>query len=735
MKHIGIILLSLLLAARVGIATAQTQADSTRVKNDSITWNKELEGVEIKAQRQLIKQEIDRIGYDVQADEESKTQTVMDMLRKVPMVTVDGEDNILVKGNSSFKIYKNGHYDPSLSKNAKEVFKAMPATMVKRIEVITDPGAREDAEGVNAILNIVMVNGSKMSGITGVVSATYTSLNHPNLYASLTGQMGKLLMSVDYGYGGMSSRETENSTHTERSFLDTGNKMMLHSDGTNPGGIHYTNLNASYDIDSLNLVSASFGGYFYKLNVQGDSKTSLYSASDQPIYSFSNHYWMPGYSHSSWNGRLDYEHKTRRKGERFTLSYMLALTRQHTDEENTYSELMNAPFSYTGSLQTERERFTEHTFQADWLRPLGKGHQLEIGTKYIDRNNNSHNTQNFYGTDLQMDDEFLHTTRVLAGYADYIYNREKWSARAGLRYEYSFMEGSYPDGKKESFNKHLNDWVPQASLKYQLTDAQSLKLNYTTSINRPGISYLNPAVVISPTVIYQGNPQLVSSRTQRISLVYSYILPSLTLQVAPGYHHTSDGISDIQTAKDDIRYRTYDNILRYRRASLETYVQWKPFGGTTIIVNNNLRYEHYENPDLGYRTFGWSDNYYVNLSQKLPWKLLLYLSSYGKIGRSPSNIYTMQHSYFGYYASLQRSFLKNDRLTVRIAANAPFNKYWSSKAETVNGDYRDFQQSWNRARSFTLSVSYRFGSLKASVKKTEHSIDNDDVVGGISKGS
>lgn len=735
MKHIGIILLSLLLAARVGIATAQTQADSTRVKNDSITWNKELEGVEIKAQRQLIKQEIDRIGYDVQADEESKTQTVMDMLRKVPMVTVDGEDNILVKGNSSFKIYKNGHYDPSLSKNAKEVFKAMPATMVKRIEVITDPGAREDAEGVNAILNIVMVDGSKMKGITGVVSATYTSLNHPNLYASLTGQMGKLLMSVDYGYGGMSSRETENSTHTERSFLDTGNKMMLHSDGTNPGGIHYTNLNASYDIDSLNLVSASFGGYFYKLNVQGDSKTSLYSASDQPIYSFSNHYWMPGYSHSSWNGRLDYEHKTRRKGERFTLSYMLALTRQHTDEENTYSELMNAPFSYTGSLQTERERFTEHTFQADWLRPLGKGHQLEIGTKYIDRNNNSHNTQNFYGTDLQMDDEFLHTTRVLAGYADYIYNREKWSARAGLRYEYSFMEGSYPDGKKESFNKHLNDWVPQASLKYQLTDAQSLKLNYTTSINRPGISYLNPAVVISPTVIYQGNPQLVSSRTQRISLVYSYILPSLTLQVAPGYHHTSDGISDIQTAKDDIRYRTYDNILRYRRASLETYVQWKPFGGTTIIVNNNLRYEHYENPDLGYRTSGWSDNYYVNLSQKLPWKLLLYLSSYGKIGRSPSNIYTMQHSYFGYYASLQRSFLKDDRLTVRIAANAPFNKYWSSEAETVNGDYRDFQQSWNRARSFTLSVSYRFGSLKASVKKTEHSIDNDDVVGGITKGS
>ena len=732
MKHIVIISLSLLLAARVGIATAQTKTDTTKVKSDSITWSKELDGVVIKAQKQLVKQEIDRIGYDVQADEESKTQTVMDMLRKVPMVTVDGQDNILVKGNSSYKIYKNGHYDPSLSKNAKETFKSMPASMVKRIEVITDPGAREDAEGVDAILNIVMVDGSKLQGITGVVSASYTSLNQANFYTSLTGQIGKLLMSVDYGYGGMSSCATESRVDVDRTYLDTGSRMLSHSEGTNPGAIHYTNLNASYDIDSLNLLSASFGGYFYKLNVQGDGSTWLGNG-NQTTYSYNNHYWMPGYSHHSWNGRLDYEHKTRRKGERLTLSYMLALTRQHTDQENEYSELVNAPFLYTGRLLTERERFTEHTFQVDWLRPLGKGHQLELGTKYIDRNNNSHDTQEFYGVDMSTTDGFQHTTRVLAGYADYIYKYDKWSARGGLRYEYSYMKGSYPDGKWNAFDKHLGDWVPQATVKYQLTDAQSLKLNYTTSINRPGISYLNPSVVVSPAIVQQGNPRLSSSHTQRISLVYSYILPLLTLQIAPSYNFSSGGISTVQTAKDDIMYRTYENILRYRRFSIEQYVQWKPFDGTTLVINNNLRYEHNENPNLGYRTYGWSDSYYANVSQKLPWKLLLYLSSYGKIGRSPSGIYNMQHSYFGYYASLQRSFLKDGRLTVRISANAPFNKYWTTEAETVNGDYRAFEKSWNHARSFTLSVTWRFGSLKASVKKAEHSIDNDDVVGGITK--
>jgi len=97
---------------------AMAQTDSTAVKNDSVMWDQSLDGVTVTAQRQLIKQETDRVGYDVQADEDSRTENVLDMLRKVPMLTIDGEENILVKGNSNYKIYKNGHLDPSLTKNA-----------------------------------------------------------------------------------------------------------------------------------------------------------------------------------------------------------------------------------------------------------------------------------------------------------------------------------------------------------------------------------------------------------------------------------------------------------------------------------------------------------------------------------------------------------------------------------------------------------------------------------------
>ena len=205
---------------------------------------------------------------------------------------------------------------------------------------------------------------------------------------------------------------------------------------------------------------------------------------------------MPSYSHHSWNTRLDYEHRTHRKDEKITFSYMLALTRQHSDQETTYSNLVDFPYPYDGFLQKSRERFTEHTLQLDYVRPLWEGHKLEVGAKYIDRLNSSLSEQLFYESSLAPN--FNHTMRIAALYADYMWTRGNWSARAGLRYEYSYMKGHYPNGKSPDFDKHLSDWVPQASIKYQINDQQSIRLVYTTSINRPKLQAHHSAVASIP---------------------------------------------------------------------------------------------------------------------------------------------------------------------------------------------------------------------------------------------
>ena len=115
-----------------------------------------LKGVEVVAQKPLVKAEIDKVTYSIEDDPDSKTNSTLEMLRKVPLVTVDGEDKIQVNGSSNFKVHVNGKPNNMMSNNPTEVLKSLPANSVKSIEVITDPGAKYDAEGVGGILNIIL---------------------------------------------------------------------------------------------------------------------------------------------------------------------------------------------------------------------------------------------------------------------------------------------------------------------------------------------------------------------------------------------------------------------------------------------------------------------------------------------------------------------------------------------------------------------------------------------------
>lgn len=158
-----------------------------------------LKGVEIVAQKPLVKMDVDKMSYNVAEDEDSKSNTVLDMLRKVPMVTVDGQDNITVNGSSSFKVYVDGMPNVMFSSNPSMVFKSMPASAVKSIEVMTNPGAKYDAEGAAGVLNIVLnkadMNGQaaaqSMNGINGTVRAS-AGTKQIGGSAFVSGQQGKL---------------------------------------------------------------------------------------------------------------------------------------------------------------------------------------------------------------------------------------------------------------------------------------------------------------------------------------------------------------------------------------------------------------------------------------------------------------------------------------------------------------------------------------------------------------
>lgn len=178
-----------------------------------------LKGVEVVAQKPLVKAEIDKISYSIEDDPDSKTNTTLEMLRKVPLVTVDGEDNIEVNGSSNFKVHVNGKPNTLMSNNPKEVLRSLPANSVKSIEVITEPGAKYDAEGIGGILNIITTD-AKMQGYNVTLGGNAGNMGVSG-YAYGTVQVGKFTVTGNYSY---------NYQNQPRNYSESGREDFTSSD-------------------------------------------------------------------------------------------------------------------------------------------------------------------------------------------------------------------------------------------------------------------------------------------------------------------------------------------------------------------------------------------------------------------------------------------------------------------------------------------------------------------------
>ena len=607
-------------------AVAQNAAESVDEMKDSVTLSVNdtiaLKDVEVVTMRQLVKMLDDRVSYNVEADPEARTSTLLDVLRRVPLVSVDGEDNVRVNGGGSFKIYKNGHPDPALSSNPKEVLRAMPASMIKRIEVITEPGARYDAEGATAILNIVTVKGAIIEGVNGTVTASLNTFGSPNASAYVAARAGKFTLGATGFYQKQTSRQFAGVNETWTSYKDTGTKMYNLYSNKQPAWVYHLDLNASYELDSLNLITASFGGYRYGLKITGDSHIEYHDAAGQLFTSYDNPFYMPHYGYMSWNGRADWEHRTNHPDEVLTASYMFSTTGQHEEQFDTLTNLFNPPFDYTSYNKWGKERFIEHTWQLDYQLPMWNHHLLEVGGKYILRLNHSHNTMHFdEAEELDLATRFKHDMHVGAAYASWRYNVGEFTLRGGMRYEYSHFSASYPDSDGEPFGRDLHDLVPSASVHWQMSQDNSVRLSWATSLNRPGIEYLNPAVRRYTTTIEYGNPHLSSARNTMFGITFQHVGSKLTFNLKPSVTITNNLIGTYRTVEDGIVHLTNNNDCRYLMAGVGGFVQWMMTKKTTMVMNGEVAWKRYHNPSQGLTNSGWGGNLYAQLTQQLPWKL------------------------------------------------------------------------------------------------------------------
>lgn len=249
---------------------------------------------------------------------------------------------------------------------------------------------------------------------------------------NITAQTGKFVFAVNYSLIHLMPKDQKNKSASASFYKDSGESLYQTFQSQCRLNVHVVDFSASYDIDSLNLLSMSLGGYYYNVRKGdvADGTTSRFDAAMQPLYSYDEHYAMLRNDYYNFNGRVDYQHKTHREGEVLTLSYMGSTTRQNDNMGHTFSNMVNMPVGYDAYKQYQEEKFFEHTWQADYVRPLGKNNTLEGGAKYIYRLNKSNTLMDYSTDDNDLHNRFKHTTQVAAAYAEWLGKYGKWSTRA-----------------------------------------------------------------------------------------------------------------------------------------------------------------------------------------------------------------------------------------------------------------------------------------------------------------
>ena len=687
----------------------------------------------VTAQKPLVRAEIDKLTYSMADDPEAQTNTTLEMLRKVPMVTVDGEDNIKVNGSNSFAVYVNGKPNKMMTSNPKEVLKSFPASTIKKVEVITNPGAKYDAEGVAGVLNIVTESQVTTSGYVVTPSLTFSNRGGNAGFFGMA-QLGKLTLSAYYG-AGLQKQPASYSTGEREAFDEDVNHWFTTANSqTNKSFFQHGNLDASYEFSPKDLLSVSVGLFGWKVDYDADVDFRMSDREWNPVYSY--HQWNKGKMRSTnLNASADFQH-TFAEDCNLTFSYRFGHNPTNNQTQGIYSDLVQVPQTLELlDRRTDPDQLNnEHTVQLDFTTPLGKLHTLSVGAKYISRLNQSDNTE--WSRKAGSEEEFVrneaqsirfrHRGDIGAAYAEYKLKLKSWSMLAGCRYEFYHYRATYPDGKRPSFSSHLSDWVPSLSMAYSLTTTQMLKLGYNLRIARPSIDMLSPyADYSSPGNVSYGNPNLTSAQSHQFELAYNTFVPKLSLNLSLNYSFGNNGMTDYTFLKDGLLHSTYGEFLHEKVWNLNAYLNWTVGKSTSIFVNASGSYSDYRVRQLRQHNWGFAANGYGGVTQTLPWKLKF--SLFGGGGSKSVSLEGKSPSYYFYHLNLSRGFLKDDRLTVSLGAGGFLPKRVHYTNITQTEQYRMITRSSRKQGTFSIGIRYRLGDLKASVRKVARSIENTDV--------
>lgn len=685
----------------------------------------QLNEVVVRAEKSTVEIKLDKKVYNVGQDMIVKGGTVSDVLDNVPSVSVDTEGNVSLRGSDNIRILIDGR--PSNAINVAEALRQIPADAIDKVEVITNPSARYDAEGGSGLINIILKKG-KNQGFNGTFIA---STGIPETYGISANANYKTKKINYFTTAGYSYRTTEGGGSTNSEYLNPDGSIKSYLDELRDTKRLRKGFNARVGAE-WEITPTIFwtNAVNYQKN-SGEDKDLI----DYNNFDVNHDYTGSSYRLSNTNIASDNVEFTSNliknfndKGHKLTAD--ISISKNNDDSNGTITGSPN--FNTTLNNQVQKQ----FQIQADYVLPFGEGSQFEAGYK-----GNFNDLDNVYN--VNTDDQgnpiqgFLSNTLVYKEKINALYTQfgskikeTKFSYLLGLRWEDSNIDVNLLDTNNFN-NKKYNNLFPSAFLNYEISDNSSLSVSYSKRISRPRGRFMNPATNYASNInIFRGNPDLDPSLTDKYDVGYIKRWDKVTFNTSLYYENTTDVFTFVRLQTGDnvdgipVILSTPINLGKQQKIGYEFTVNYTPFKWWKLNTNFNL-YNLNTTGDYTYtdvNNLAITENFdneatswfarissRITLPYKIDWQTTAMYNGAQKTAQG-KNL-----GQFGLNLAFSKDVLK-DKGTIAFNVSDVFNSR-IMKTETYLDNVNSYSEMQFRKRQFNLSFTYRFNKPKNEREK------------------
>lgn len=705
----------------------------------------QLKEVVLIAEKSTVEFKLDKRVYNVGQDMMVKGGTMSDVLNNVPSVTVDPDGTIALRGNENVRILIDGRPSGLAGINIADALKLLPADSVEKVEVITNPSARYDAEGGGGIINIVLRKG-KGQGINGSVIASVGDPEAYGLSSNVNFRSESFNLFSNFGYNYRNS-PGNSSTNSEYFNEDGTTRNFIYESRTNQR-LNRT-FNANYGIDLFLTKTAS---WTHAITFSKESGSNP----DNVFYDNYDANFNPTFIRNRLNEQ---------KSKEYSIEYSSVFTKdfekedhkltanvafsKNQDNENSiiYDQILGDPSTYFTDVTLNNQSQLRNLLQTDYVLPIGKDSRFETGY----RGNFQKNLTDFRVNENSVFTNLLeYKENVNALYAQYGSKINKFSYFFGLRWEDSNIEVNSITADDYNTKKY-NNFFPTATLNYELNKNSNLTLSYSKRINRPRGRFLNPFSSYSSNInIFQGNPDLNPSYTNAIDIGYLRKWDKLTFNTSAYLNITDNTFQFIRKESGDfvttdvngvsvqtpVIISTPINLSKEYRAGFEMNANYSPYKWWRLNGNLNLyrvenqgdySYIDYQGNEVVQNFDNIATTWFTRITSKitLPYKVDWQTNATYRAAQKNAQGKTLDMT------SVNLSFSKDilkDKGSLALNVSDLFNtRKRRSIVDLENvSSFTTFQ--W-RQRQVTLSFTYRFNKQKERDNQRNSEGGGDEMIG------